>query len=119
MITKVFLCFALVVCGGLLGCSNYVIRPTNSNAGFPQAESPRFVYLAGMFKNPGRIAWTNGMTLKDALNARPLDDFARSMIRIEHADGAVVQYNWSAEHPLTNDPFLKPGDRAISPEVFY
>src|SRR5690242_3890769 len=116
---KLLLCLALVLSGGLFGCSNNVARLPASNVKLSQAESPRFVYLVGMFKNPGHIAWTNGMTLKDALNVRPLDDFARSMIRIAHTDGSVVQYNWSAEHPLTNNPFLKPGDRVISPEVFY
>lgn len=119
MKNELLLAFAVVLGGVLLGCSSNVVRSTTANVELPQAESPRFVYLVGMFKNPGHIAWTNGMTLKDVLNVRLLDDFARSMIRIEHTDGSIVQYNWSAEHPLTNNPVLKPGDRVISPEVFY
>ena len=118
MKAKFIVCLALVLSGGLFGCSNPTQQPALTVVA-QQPDSPAFVYLVGEFKNPGRIAWTNGMTLKDVLANRAFDDYARPIIIVKHTDGSKVQYRWQAGKPITNNPVLKPGDTVISPEVFF
>jgi protein involved in polysaccharide export with SLBB domain len=115
---KIILCLTLVLSGVWAGCSNSGRRsaPTVVST---RLDSPAFVYLVGEFKHPGRITWTNGITLKDALAVGVLTEVARHRIRLRHEDGSQVQYKWSAVQPLANNPALKPGDWVISPEVLF
>jgi hypothetical protein len=76
---------------------------------------PPFVFVRGEFRNPGRYAWTNGMTLSDAFAAAGgFTDFARRQVRLLHWDGSSQNYRWSTERSLTINPVLKPGDSVIN-----
>jgi protein involved in polysaccharide export with SLBB domain len=56
------------------------------------------------------------MTLKDAISAAGgFTDFAYERIRLQHLDGSRQLFKWSAEHPLTNNAILRPGDNVINP----
>jgi protein involved in polysaccharide export with SLBB domain len=75
-----------------------------------------FVYVDGEFRNPGRYPWTNGMTLKDAIEAAGgFTKFANHRIRLYHLDGIGEKLRLSGNWFLTNNPNLKPGDRIINP----
>lgn len=82
----------------------------------PKADAAPFVYVQGEFKNPGQYAWTNGMTVMDAISAAGgFTDFADERIRLVHLDGSSQVFKWSATHPLTNNPVLRPGDNVVNP----
>jgi protein involved in polysaccharide export with SLBB domain len=82
----------------------------------PFGEAPSVIFVDGEFMNPGRYAWTNGMTLNDAFAAAGgFTDFARKRIRLRHWDGTTEYYRWSVHSPLTNNPALKPGDQILNP----
>jgi len=116
---KFLFILTLVLSGGLLGCSHST-RQSTPNVVFQESNPPPFIALAGEFKHPGQIPWTNGMTLKDAIIIGELTDFARHQIEIRHEDGTRVRYKWSPQQSLpTNNPVLKPGDTVVSPEVFF
>jgi hypothetical protein len=56
------------------------------------------------------------MTLKDAFAiAGGFTDFAWEGIWLRHWDGSSDTHRWSSEKPLTNKPFLKPGDQVDNP----
>jgi len=74
------------------------------------------VYVDGEFRKPGRYAWTNGMRLKDAIEAAGgFTQFANHRIRLRHADGTVERYRLRGDWALTNNPTLKPGDSVMNP----
>jgi polysaccharide export outer membrane protein len=84
----------------------------------PRGQAPSFVFTEGEFKNPGRYPWTNGMTLKDGIDAaNGFTDYARRSLRIRHWDGSEERYRLGAGRTLTNNPALKPGDYVISPRA--
>ena len=91
-------------------------RSSESSKPPQHGEAPPFIYVRGGFVNPGRYAWTNGMKLKDAFAiAGGFNDFAWERIRLKHWDGSTEGFAWSPEKPLTNNPFLKPGDYVDNP----
>jgi hypothetical protein len=84
----------------------------------PRGEAPPFVFVGGEFRNPGRYTWTNGMTLKEGMDAAGgLTDFATRPLRLTHWDGSVAQFRLGVGRILTNNPPLKPGDSIMSPRV--
>ena len=73
----------------------------------------RLVYIAGQVHHPGRLIWTPGLTLTNAIAlAGGFTDFAdRSRLEIRHIGGAVEQYSYQqAVSAGTNTPQLKCGD---------
>jgi hypothetical protein len=73
-------------------------------------EAPQWIF--GFFKNPGRYAWTNGMTLKDGIDAAGCaTEYGSSRVWIRHSDKSEdicrLRYEWWT----TNNPTLRPGDR--------
>jgi polysaccharide export outer membrane protein len=76
----------------------------------------RFVYVDGEFRNSGRYSWTNGMTLKDAIEAAGgFTEFANRRIRLRHLDGTVERYRLVGDWVRTNNPALKPWDSVVNP----
>jgi protein involved in polysaccharide export with SLBB domain len=76
------------------------------------------VYVSGEFRNSGRYAWTNGMRLKDAIDAAGgFTEFANHRIKIIHQDGTTQRYRLRGDWALglTNNPVLKPLDAIINP----
>jgi protein involved in polysaccharide export with SLBB domain len=80
------------------------------------------VYVDGGFRNPGRYAWTNGMTLKDAIDAAGgfaaaggFTEFATHRIEIIHLDGAIKRFRLRGDWARTNNPALQDGDRIHNP----
>jgi protein involved in polysaccharide export with SLBB domain len=73
------------------------------------------VYVDGGFRNPGRYPWTNGMRLKDAIEAAGgFTEYSTHLIRLFHLDGTIEKYRFRGNWPVTNNPALKPGDRVHS-----
>lgn len=73
----------------------------------------RAVYINGQVHHPGRLIWTPGLTLTNAIAlAGGFTDFAdRSRLEIRHIGGAVEQYSYQqALSAGTNTPQLKCGD---------
>lgn len=78
------------------------------------------VYLEGEFRNPGRYPWTNGMTLKDAIEvAGGFTEFANHRIKIIRADGITQTYRLLGDWAATNNPVLKQGDRIYNPRTIF
>src|SRR5208282_3999822 len=76
-----------------------------------------FIYAQGAFMRPGRIAWTNGMSLQDGIQAAGgLSPVARRRILLFHADGLAERIQLGPKWTLTNNPALKPGDKIVSPQ---
>jgi protein involved in polysaccharide export with SLBB domain len=74
-----------------------------------------YVYVDGCVRNPGRYPWTNGMRLKDAIEAAGgFTEYATHLTRLIHLDGTVEKYRLRGKWPVTNNPALKPGDRVHS-----
>jgi protein involved in polysaccharide export with SLBB domain len=78
--------------------------------------SGSFVYVDGAFRNPGRYAWTNGMRLKDAIEAAGgFTEFSNHRIKLIHWDGISQRFRLRGDWFLTNNPVLKPGDSVLNP----
>jgi protein involved in polysaccharide export with SLBB domain len=77
-----------------------------------------FVYVAEEVKLPGRIVWTNGLTLANAINlAGGFGDFAsKSRVTLRRTSGTAEQYSF-VHFPLalTNNPVLRPADLVYVP----
>lgn len=72
-----------------------------------------FVYVAGEVKLPGRIAWTNGLTLASAVNlAGGFTDFAsKSHVTLRRTNGTNAQFSvFHLVTSSTNNPTLLSGD---------
>lgn len=82
------------------------------------APNEPFVYVTGEVKLPGRIVWTNGLTLANAINlAGGFSDFAsKSRVTLRRANGTNDQYSL-AHFPTgsTNNPTLRSGDLVYVP----
>jgi hypothetical protein len=100
-----------------------VVRPAPmptvpQTAPTPQGEPPPFIFAYGEFKNRGCFAWTNGMTLKDGIEAADgFSDFASRRLRIYHRDGSEERYRLGPGRTLTNNPILRMGDKVMCPPV--
>ena len=71
------------------------------------------VYIGGEVKEPGQQAWTNGLTLKGAIElAGGFADYAdRSRVDVRRKTGAQKRYNYGEViGARTNSPALAPGD---------
>lgn len=85
-----------------------------------QISTGNCVYLDGEFRNPGRYPCTNGMTLKDAIEAAGgFTDFANNRITIIHSDGTTQRFRLRGDQALTNNPVLKQGDRIHNPRPIF
>ena len=73
------------------------------------------IHLSGSFNNPGSIAWTNGMTLKDAIGVGAISKFAPHFVFIIHADGSRVRYRLNEDFLPTNSPVLERDDNIAVP----
>jgi len=72
--------------------------------------SESFVYVDGEFRNRGRLLWTNGMRLKDAIAlAHGFSDFAWRLTII-HADGTRQRIRLPADKIPLDNPKLEAGD---------
>ena len=77
---------------------------------------PPYIYISGEVRIPGKFAWTNGMTLQDAITAaHGFSDFANRRLRVNHSDGSVDIYKLDSKRRLTNDPPVFAGDMIYSP----
>ncbi len=78
----------------------------------PQGLRPPRVYLTGAFNKTGALPWTNGMTLKDGIDAAGgFVRWADRRVILMHRDGSREQfYRRGPERTLTNNPALKPED---------
>jgi protein involved in polysaccharide export with SLBB domain len=75
-----------------------------------------FVYVDGDFRKPGRYAWTNGMRLKDAIDAAGgITEIGNHRIKMIREDGTVGTYRLWGDWAQTNNPALKAGDRIHNP----
>jgi hypothetical protein len=89
----------------------YIPPPTNKT----EDASSYVIYVGGEVTHPNRYAWTNGMTLKDALSeAGGLTEFAGRWLKIVHADGSIEKIR-RHEDQLTDNPFLQRGDTIHCP----
>jgi hypothetical protein len=69
------------------------------------------VHVRGGVFAPGRYAWTNGMTVLDAIQAaRGFTDSAVG-VKIMHMDGTSKGYNYRDIIDTDNPPMLRNGDR--------
>ncbi len=83
-----------------------------------RGEAPPFIFMGGEFKHPAAYAWTNGMTLKEGIDAASgFTDFAPPRFRVQHWDGSVEWFRLGAGKTLTNNPALRSGDSVFSPRV--
>jgi protein involved in polysaccharide export with SLBB domain len=70
-----------------------------------------FVYVSGEFRNPGRYSWTNGMRLKDAIDAAGgFNEFANRRVKVIHSDETSERFRLRGDWSRTNNPALKPDD---------
>src|SRR5690349_2022240 len=70
------------------GCSSPKSQPIPPKAQIDSSQ-PQYIYVDGEFRAGGKIAWTNGMTLKDAFTAAGgLTDFASRRFRVVHPNGS-------------------------------
>ena len=73
-------------------------------------------FTKGEFKGPGRYPWTNGMSLKEGVDAAGgFTDSATRRLQLKHWDGSQEFYRLGPGRTLTNNPALKAGDSIISP----
>jgi len=73
----------------------------------------------GEVHNGGKIAWTNGMTLQDAINAAGgFTDFAPRKLHVIH-DGLTTVYKLGPGRTLPNNPSVQPGDKIYSPRQIF
>lgn len=78
--------------------------------------STECVYVDGGFRKPGRYPWTNGMRLKDAIEAAGgFTEIANHTIQIIREDGTIGKYRLWGDWARTNNPVLKAGDRIHNP----
>jgi SLBB domain len=125
---KTYVLLLAVILWLLPGCASSKHDPYGSvqypavqpSAPTPPPESkeppPPFIYVGGRVNKPGKYAWTNGMTLKDAIDAAGgLDEFGGHKMEITHLDGSENRYFLKPGWELTNNPALKPGDRLYDP----
>jgi protein involved in polysaccharide export with SLBB domain len=104
-IPNLLLCLSVVVAG----CSSQ--RPQEVTSSQKQE-----VYVDGDFHHPGVYAWTNGMTLQDAITAAGgFNAFAQRRLRLRHANGTTERYRVTVGYELTNNPTLTPGDAILNP----
>jgi protein involved in polysaccharide export with SLBB domain len=89
----------------------------------PQAQiapsQPPYIYVDGEVRVRGQFAWTNGMTLQNAIDdAHGFTDFAPRKFRVRHSDGSLDIYKLDSKMHLTNNPPVLPGDQIYSPRSF-
>jgi protein involved in polysaccharide export with SLBB domain len=85
----------------------------------PRSDTELFIYAGGEFKRGGRIPWTNGMRLKDAIElAGGFTDFWQRGIVLRHGDGTGEYYPLTRKTALKDDRTLMPGDTvfALTPD---
>jgi hypothetical protein len=77
----------------------------------PKGAAPPWIGIAGDFRNPGRYNWTNGMTLKDGIDATGgLTENGSRRLRIQHWDDSIDHYRLRSGWEFTNNPALRAGD---------
>jgi len=77
------------------------------------------IYVHGEVVVPGKFAWTNGMTLQDAIHvAGGFTDFAPRKLRVVHNDQSTV-YRLGPGWTFTNNPPVQAGDHIYSPRRFF
>jgi protein involved in polysaccharide export with SLBB domain len=76
--------------------------------------------MGGEFKNPGRYAWTNGMSLKHGIEAAGgYTDFSPPKLLLRHWDGSMERLRLGPGRTLTNNPALRAGDAVMSPRELF
>src|SRR6185312_11139085 len=77
------LIFFTITLAFITGCSSP--SPDTKSLSPTEATSSKepYIYVNGTVRNPGAVAWTNGMTLQDAVNAAGgFADFARPLLQV-------------------------------------
>jgi protein involved in polysaccharide export with SLBB domain len=76
----------------------------------------RFICVDGEVNERGRFAWTNGMTLQNAIDdAGGLTAFAPLTLRVRHINGSAERYRLDSKMYLIGNVPVKPGDQIFSP----
>ena len=105
--------FLLPACA-LLGCSSK--KPATLTR--LRGEAPETIFVSGEFHAPGKYPWTNGMTLRDAIDAAGgFNEYARRKFYLKHWDDTQQTFWLSLDRTITNNPALEPGDQLQSPKV--
>jgi hypothetical protein len=74
-----------------------------------------YVYVDGQVRVPNKFAWTNGMTLQDAVKAAGgFTDFASRRLQVTR-DGVKTVYRLGPSRTFSNNPPVQPGDRIHCP----
>ena len=82
----------------------------------PLSEAAPFIYVRGEFRSPGRFPWTNGMTLRDGIEAAGgFTEFAERRVRLIRSDGSSQTYRLHSGWSATNNPLLNPDDSLLNP----
>jgi len=116
MRSQIFCAIGLIVA---TGCSDLPHHSKITSA--PQVNSPDVpsVYVDGEVIVPGRYAWTNGMTLQDAVSAAGgFTDFAPRRLRVNH-NGVSTLYRLGPGRTFTNNPPVQAGDSIHSPRSIF
>ena len=76
---------------------------------------PHFISVDGEFNRPGKFAWTNRLTLNDAmaLAGGPNGYSLPGWLYVYHWDGSRERFRLDAPGSLTNTSVLGAGDRLI------
>jgi hypothetical protein len=84
--------------------------------GQASTNAPLKIMISGNLRNPGLYAWTNGMTLSNAIDmAGGFTDFAPRTLYLQHWDCSTEKFRLGRGNTLKSNPTLKSGDSVISP----
>jgi len=101
------------------GCSDLPRHSKVTSA--PQVHSPDVpsIYVHGEVLVSGRFAWTNGMTLQDAVSAAGgFTDFASRRLRVNH-DNVSTVYKLGPGRTFTTNPPVQADDVIYSPRPIF
>src|SRR5688572_27894061 len=83
--------------------------PTAPSFGYPSTNAPAFILVMGQVRSPRRCAWTNGMTVADAVEAADgFTDYASRTLYLQHWDCSVERLRLTKNQTLTSNPLMKP-----------
>ena len=101
------------------GCSELPRNPRVTSAQQVYSPDVPSIYVGGEVIVPGKYAWTNGMTLQDAVSAAGgFTDFAHRRLRVTH-NGVTTVYRLGPSRTFTTNPPVQVGDAIYSPRTIF